>query len=62
MMEPREDVLDSPTVRVARHIRRCVEADGVSGYPMNTVTPGLYALASEALPQQTGTITARLDA
>lgn len=62
MTGPRKKVLDSPTGRVPWHIRRYVEADDVSGYPMNTVTPGPYALAREALSQQTGTITARLDA
>jgi hypothetical protein len=59
MMGPRKKVLDSLT---ARHVRRYVEGVGVSGYPMNTVTSGLYALALEALPQQTDTITAKLDA
>ena len=62
MMGPRKKVLDSPTDRVAQHIRRYVETDSVSGYPMDTVMPGLYALASETLSQQTDTITARLDA
>jgi hypothetical protein len=62
MMGPRKKVLDSPTARAARHVRRYVEADGVSGYPMKSVTPGLYTVAPEALPQQTDTITAKLDA
>ncbi len=62
MMEPREKVLDSPTGRVARHIRPYVEADGVSGPLMDTMIPGLYTVASEALSQQTDTITAKLDA
>ena len=50
MMEPREEVLNSPTGRVARHIRRYVETDDVSGCLMDTVFPGLYAAAPEALP------------
>ena len=62
MMGPRRKVLDSPTARAAQHVRRYVEADGVSGYPMNTVIPDLYRVGPAALPQQTDTITAKLDA
>jgi hypothetical protein len=62
MMGPRKKVLDSPTARVARHVCRSVEADGVSGPLMDTMIPGLYTVAPEALSQQTDTITAKLDA
>jgi hypothetical protein len=62
MMELREEVLDSPTGRVAWHIRRYVETDGVSGPLMDTMIPGLYTVAPRALSQQTSTITAKLDA
>jgi hypothetical protein len=61
-MEPREEVLESPTARVARHVRRYVEADGVSEPLMDTMMPGLYAIASRTLSQQTDAITAKLDA
>ena len=49
-MEPRKEVLDSPTGWVDRHIRRYVETDGVSGYLMETVMPGLYAAGPRVLP------------
>jgi hypothetical protein len=62
MMELREEVLDGPTARVGRHIRRYIKADGVNGPLMDTMISGLYTVALEALPQQTGTITAKLDA
>ncbi len=62
MMEPRKKVLDSPTGWVARHVRRYVETDGVSGPLMDTMMPGLYAVAPRMLSQQTDTITAKLDA
>ena len=61
MMGPRKKVLDSPAGRVYRHIRRYVETDGVSGPLMDTTIPGLYTVAPRVLPQQTDTITARLD-
>jgi hypothetical protein len=62
MREPREEILDGPTFWVARRVRRYVETDGVSGPLTDTMIPDLYAVAPRALPQQTDTITAKLNA